>query len=685
MPNVYKSISLGTGMLEDYLDVKTGQDLIDKGVVPKDFPSHLALITYLRLKKIRDTILAGINDDMLGKWLPINDTTIPLIEGPKLAKYAVADDKLGHRVKFKEAYDGKMKDGYNTIQIALPKGTLATLTEYAPKDGKISFRVDNNIPGQGNRKNFTVTLDSVVNSVEVSSLGQLEPQDKEEEVMKNTLLQFFPKTVLDTETARDIIMGILMGKSMILYGDPGAGKSEAVKDIISIAKQREIVFHVKDCQVQCSPFSLFDETFAKTVPACPECKIRYDKDFKETGHFKPPAPKDVKVVVAAFTDGKGIEFMEGTTGIMRMHLAGFKLPNFENAPSSGKRESEYDPEGYHPGVFPRTNNGLLNFEEMDKLRPQTQDECLEPLNSKRIKPDQLRFSYPAFALIVGTANDNTKFSEALNDRMLLLGVYYPDDVDVSHTITRRAYHGEWTPAAKVEIGDTQTKEPLRLRESPDVPMPVTIERAVDALYLKFRGEYTGKGRNKVSGSNRSKLDSLAAARAELLIDQLFFDDTPEIATAQYAIKGIQFALYARIQEPQRGAELEGHKEMDTWVENEFPDVLKKEEDVWWCRLYKEIAIKKTQIPTIEGNFIAELEKYDKDPKSAVMSFDRVRRAYELGTAAPAQLARVDYPFMDHLFKEQSGFARASDDQVVELVTYFMKSRANTSCTIGSTK
>jgi len=752
-------------MLEDYLDVKTGQDLIDKGVVPKDSSSHVSLIALKRLEIIRDKILKNLNDEMLGAWFPatapitedrsgelpdeeitdpetimnyarlgmrivgtgkqeetditglegtikeINkrynwleidyDKEIPegqswdnrcreghglrtnpqnlkllapgkkLISGYEITKGVVADKQLGHKIRFARSPTGTIMDenGYN-IDGALPAGTIATLVEYNKERGQLMVKTDENVEGMKNRRYFRVNMDSVYDRLEASSLGQIAPLEKEKEVRRQTLIDFFPKTVLDAERAESIIIGLLMGKDMIFYGPAGAGKSEVAKDIVEIYKQKGISFIVEGCKVQCNPFSLFDEDFAKVVPPCPECMIKYDSKFKDTGRFKRPKPKDVKVIVAECGDGFGVEYTEGTVSFNRMHLAGYKLPKLDGSTTSA-RENDYDPEGFRPGALVRTNNGVLFMDEMDKLRPQALDNILEALNSNRIKPDQLRFSYPAHALIVGTANDHTVFSQPLNDRMLLLAIKYPEDADVSRSITRSTYHGEADEASEVEIGETHKENGNNLRK---IPLCDTIERAVDVLYMKFRKEYNGAGKNEISGSNRSKFDALDAARAIWLVDHIFYEKTPEFPDETYAIRGIQYAIASRMQIANAEEEQKAKEELAKWIAKEFPDVLKREEETWWCRVYKDIAVTKTQIPDIEDNFVAEIVAYKKDPEKAVNFFKEIKHAYQNPKSNRAQAARIQYPFMDYLFKVQPNFMGIDEDQLHGLMGYFVASK-----------
>ena len=764
-------------MLEDYLKVKTGKDLVNLGVVPKTSSTHLALITRRRLESILKTIVPQINDEMLGKWNSafnsITEKVPPLVTGAEeIMKYAqegmkveamsnyegrpiagmkgviktpittrgvplvgiefnkgfegannlngalndehglyvplnnlklfpgkrtitvgyslddevVADKKLGHKIRFKKGFDASSVWDSNSERISggikIEAGATAMLKHYVPSRNTIDVEFDEPIAKQGRRTNFKLGINGHYEDIQASSLGQIVPADKEEEIKRYVLGEFFPKTVISTKRAERVVKALLLGKDFVFYGPPGGGKSQISADIIDIAQQQEVIFIVDGCQAQCNPYSLFDEDFSKIIDACPECKISYDPNFKDTGFFKKPAAKDVKVKVAKYGKGMGIESSEGTEGLKRMDLAGYKTPKLDGT-TTGKRESDFDPEGFHAGLLVRTNNGIAFFDEMDKLRPQAYSSMLKALEDETIKPDQLRCEYPADALIIGTANDHTVFTGPLNDRMALMAIRYPTDEDTSYSITRKGYHKEANEVESYDVGDTHRDNgELSIRK---VQMPVIIERAVDALFLKFRAEYTGAGKQKETGSNRAKFDALDAARAQLTLDKLFYEEAPEVATAEYAISGIQFAFCSRVQESTRDADISSKEALIGWVENNFNDVLNREEDTWWCRAYKEVAIAKTQIPEIEDNLIQELDSYENNVEVATANFNQVKQAYSPNPSKRQQEAKIMFPFMDYLFRQQPNFGEITVSELITSMEYFMKSRENTSCEIGGEK
>jgi hypothetical protein len=752
--------------LNQYLQVKTAEDLISLGVVPKDSASSLALITHDRLIALRDRISASLDDKILGKWVPLfcektidlgktevtntgeiaryvsegmdismltrfgnsgpiteKDGKIVLYKdrrskiGVEFVEYikseetlegrckpghgvyidlsdikrlkfadgkvkihtlrdrAVADEKTGSRVRFREKFKGNvLSEGRYKTDLDVAKDTRGTLVGFDEKEETITIAPD----GEAGKKvkYFTMGLEDAMSVIEVSTLGQIYPQDKEEVTMKRTLEEFFPKTKLDTERAYRAVIGLLMPNCnhMVFYGPPGSGKSSILADIKDIAKQQKLLFHVKGCKVQCNPFSLTDYNgFGKVVPPCPECMIKHSKGngFKETGIFNIPDPKDVPVTVAEFSQGKGIEMLQGRRKLTTMHLTGMKIPKLDGASAD---ENEFDPEGFHPGSFPRANNGLLAFEEMDKA-VNVLDDILDMISSGVAKAEQLRFTYPSNCVIIGTANDPSVFAGPLNDRMFLLAIRYPDEVDTNSRITQAGYHKIYTPAEAVPIEDIHTKERLDIREG--IPMPMPIEKAVEAAYVKFRNEYAGKGKSEISGSNRSKFDALDVARVELMMQEMFYKDTPKVVNPEYAVKGVQFALCSRVSERDKKVSQDCKTELRKWVEDNFAALVKEEENKWWCEAYRQLGNAKTVAPEMEENFFHELKIYAEDPEAIAESFDRVKAAYEdKKMDKRIQMAKIQYPMMDYLFIEQPRMARLTGQALTELVQYYVTSEKN---------
>ncbi|MBI3334156.1 hypothetical protein HYZ97_01605 [Candidatus Pacearchaeota archaeon] len=760
---------------EEYIArVKTGQDLLDLRVIPKDSSTHLALIARERLQRLREKIDSQITDDDLGAWVPavkkigkeytgeVSDPEIILrlgqpgmrvegrgvhdgrdfkglagiLRGTKkneilvefdrpiagghdcdglakkgygfrmapekmaimlapgqtlvdakeyaLGKDIVAHEHIGHIVRVATDLPAiRAWDNDDTgVQLALKSGTFGRLYNCQTSKGSgkrvLTVKFDDPV---NNKQIYQFHLETIADCFQVSSLGQLKPHSREELVRDETFFAFFPSTVIATKRAERALVALLMGKDKVFYGPPGGGKSQIARDITDIAKLQGVGFVVEGCKANCNPFSLFDESFARVVPPCPECMIHHSPDFRTTGRFTRPKPEDVKVIVTNYGDGKGIEFLQGKVAIQAMHLIGYKLPTIPGDTSGTVQPDLHDdsnPEGFMAGALVRTNNGVLHADEMDKWRQQALDVLLESLNSGRVKPDELRYAYPAHSLVVGTANDHTKFSGALNDRMALLAIRYPGTVSDRHRITRRAYHGEVTPAEEVPIGDTHTMQNEILRR---IPMAVTLEKAVDAFYMKFENEFTGAGKNEISASNRSKIDALNAARASLLLERTFFKDAPLITAPKHAMFGIQFAVCGRVQKQNREEEQKAKQELVDYIHENLPPILKQEENTWWCETYRHAGFRDKQVPGTIDYFVSEMKLYETAIGQAATVFELIKRGRDPAASVHDKKARITYPFMDYLFKEQPRMASFTNDEVSELIKYFLQSRENTICTI----
>jgi len=608
----------------------------------------------------------------------------------KLRDGVVADATQGHLVKIVKEFELSQRDSNNNKVLGtLRAGLTGKITGYDARKNavaiqlpkKVKFKYVNGNSGDQELKDVMIKLDSpAIANFRVSSLGPVVPLDMETEMYKEVIRRFFPRTALTIEDGEKVILAMMIGKDDIFYGPPGSGKSSLANDIIDIAKLQEVIFKVDGCKIQCNPASLYDENFAKINDACPECKIKYDKNdtFKKTGFFKRPKPSEIAVTVAKYDYGQGIEKVDATASMDRMQLAGFKLPDFNKDKSKVNLNDQFDPEGFNPGSLLRTNNGILKIEEFDSLRTDVQTTLHSALNESQLKPDDLRYVYPANALVIGTANNITKVTGPVNDRVFCFAIDYSQDVDTGHRITRRVYHKYIDEMITYPIEDVHLMEPLAA--SNNIPMPEPIERAIVSTYIQFRNEYAGKGKRDETASGRSQLDALEVSRAKLRLDQMFFASTPHIADETYAVYGINFAFTSRVSELTTKLETEAAGEISKWVTANFPVKLREEENTWWCRVYKDIATAKTQVEGIDNNFKAELMMYKEDMKSAENIYDLVQSAYTAPTKAN-QVNKIKYPFMDLLFRQEPHFDKIKKPQLTELVSYYLKSQEGVACKI----
>jgi MoxR-like ATPase len=651
-------------LIEQFGNVKTGKDVIRAGVIPKDFPTMLALATLKRLTVLKDTLAAQVDTLTAGTWKPLLEK---VEDSYQLSPGVIADKKLGHLVRFSTDYKGMILNNENypiDWKSGLPEGLTAQLIGYS--NGLIELKL--NQPVAKLPKNLRFQPKAVEQSLKVSSLGSEPPKNIEQEIRNTCLQEFFPKARLEAETAFKIITGLLMRKDMVLYGPPGSGKTLVAKDIAKIVKSQGIDFVVEGCQANCNPYSLFDPDFAQIVPPCPRCMAEYDQSgsFLNTGRFDMPKPEQVKVKLVVIGDGQKIEVVEGTPDLMGFHMRGYKIPDMQKRNES---DHDYDPRGFNAGFLIRTNNGLLIIDEGDKLRPPTLTHCLMAMGSDRTKPDELRYEYPSHSTIILTANDITVFPPAFNDRALFIPIRYPESVDVLDEITLSTYYGVQDQRSLLEIGTLHKEQGLDLR---DIPMAAITRKAISALHRKFRNEYTK--RNEIMGSMRDSNDARDAARAIWMIDKLFFEGTPEMITDNYAIAGLQFSICSRTGYADGSEDATTRRELSDWVSLNYPGIVKGEEDNFWCKFNQQLSTREAAIPGITASFTSELEAYNSDIQGAILSFRKVKTSYENPSSTVARRARNNFPLIDYLFKVQPRFERFSEEQVEHLVNYMLESR-----------
>jgi len=165
----------------------------------------------------------------------------------------------------------------------------------------------------------------------------------------------------------------------------------------------------------------------------------------------------------------------------------------------------------------------------------------------------------------------------------------------------------------------------------------------------------------------------------LMLDEIFYKNAPLIVTADYAAKGIEFAFTSRVS-GQSSKEIHTAKQaLMEYIAKEFPHDLKAEENTFWCDTYKHIAVASLKVPEIKENFSREIIRYEEAPVNAVPAYQAVLQALHQPRVMEYQFARVEFPFIAHLSREQPRFAAMNGDQFTEMISYFMKARKNCDC------
>lgn len=673
-------------LLAKYKDIRNGQDLIDANVVPKTSSQMLTLITYRRLLGLQEIISSTLDEKLVGQWVPAVEKEG---EGYRLRNGVVADATLGWKIRIKEPYKGHNWDkDTKPVDAEIPAGKLGNLRACETASTTRSLLTISFDERIGGRSVLKFRLEDIAQNLEVSSIGAIAPCDKEQMVYDQAMYEFFAKAKLDTDRTARAIVGMLMPeKDLILYGPPGSAKSTEARDVIGLLMQQGIRFEVDGCKLKsCHPASLYDKDFAKIVPPCDDCKQKHNGNrkisYKDTGIFVPPQPKDVPVKIVQFGEGHGVSYVECTRSIRRRHLAGEKIPKLDGT-TDAEREDLRSLEGFNPGSVTSSHNGICHLDEINELTDDAQMSFLEVNSNHRIQPDELKCSLPVRNVMIGTTNDPAAITDKMRDRFFMLAVRYHSELDVAQKMLKGVLHGSQSSYQKVELGDMHVEDPNVLM---DIVAPITLENAVVAAFYKFRGDNISSGKSEIFGSGRALIDAPLVARAELLRDRIFFAKTPKIMDMKYAISGMQFALCARVGNNNHGEDVKMKEEFRTWVEQNYPLVLKEEENKWCCDFFnKHLSVIESQVPEVKANFFQEMTQYDADPRNAIKTYSLVRQAHEEPTNIHLQEATINHPFMEYLFLDQPGMKTIKQDALVELIGYYSKAYQNSECKIDATK
>jgi MoxR-like ATPase len=594
------------------------------------------------------------------------DKKVPVTE--KVWRETVQADKdFGHRFTL----DKEVKGYYTNASGSdtLPKGLTGKLV--GRDNDVVTIQIDTDKKVSGNRTNYRISIEDATSALKVSTLGIEDPQDYEQTLREETLNAAFQTTQLDSTTTQNILEHILCHTSLCLNGPPGTGKTQLLKDLVQLFSQQHVGFAVKGSQIGDNPFSTLEHPYAQKVQASPVtlAQLDADNDFLHTGIYDAPKPKDVSVQVHAVHDGHNVAELSGDAGVRIGSLKGHKMPQIRDGQVI---ENHADPNGFQPGPIIGSNT-FIGIDEVDKLTSHTTTALLGPINDRKVRVEGQRYSWPSDLAWLFTSNSVANLTGPFNDRVAYIHFQRPTDPEQMRRIMDAAFYGKKTAVEKLDLPDIHTVESLNLRK---ILMPAIIENTLGRLYIDFNQTYTGPAKNDQAGSTRSMIDALRLSRAKLAIDQIFFSDAPNIATAEYMLSGFHRAVESRIEKDNPADLTEAQKSLHDWSQPKLETLLSEETNKWWCDVKKQIAIAKTQIPQIEVNFNAEIETYKQNPNTAVDSFNAIKSARDDQTQDRMQAAqnRIQYPFMDFLFDEQKGQhdIRLGDDvAITELVSFYV--------------
>ncbi len=392
-------------------------------------------------------------------------------------------------------------------------------------------------------------------TLEMAILERLDRYGKEGRSKAFKYQNLFPNTILDTDVQEKIIAALLSGNHLLLFGPPGSGKTNLIKDILNLLPTQS--FAVKDCPVGCSPYSIVDSSFAGKVPPCPMCKSRFSNlEMGELGAFIHEKVNREKIPLTIFhiREGHGFARIQGSPEVFPDNLTG--TINLHKLEEIGDPTS---PEVIQPGKLLQANRGVLLIDEIGKLPHGTQNVLLQALQEGTVTPAKSRETFPASFIAVTTSNltDLDAINEPLNDRLSNIYVGY----NTEHYKNRMI----------IDLHLRGTKDDVFLPE-------IFIEAAVHLVE-----EWRIKGGDiyefREVGSNRTMIDIVTRTRSYA---KLF--GKKYLALDAY-INGVRDVMMGRIRARGEESFFENKKVIEDFAKNHTPESVKKAGKKYWCKFY----------------------------------------------------------------------------------------------------
>lgn len=278
---------------------------------------------------------------------------------------------------------------------------------------------------------------------------------------------------------------------VLLTGHQGTGKSTAVRSLVEVMPQIEVV---KDCQFSCDPKSNIDDL-------CEDCRMKKKKGKLETDS------REMRLVNLPL--GVTEDMVCGSLSIDRVLTEGIRA--------------------LHPGLLAKANRGILYIDEVNLLQDHIVDTLLDASASgiNIIEREGISVTHPSRFVLVGSMNpEEGELRPQIADRLgLEVRIKAPSDSELRAEITRRVI--EFNDHPKKFIKQYESEQEIlkhRIVRAREILIKVQIP---DSVY-----EFVSRIVNELGiFSQRADITFIRCARAHAALNDRKFiiDDDLDVA------------------------------------------------------------------------------------------------------------------------------------------------------------
>ncbi len=212
----------------------------------------------------------------------------------------------------------------------------------------------------------------------------------------------FSDIIGQENTKQQLLSALIMNRHIVIVGSPGIGKTTLAKNVAKLLPS----IKANDCEFHCDPSN----------PICPKCKSKKSKIIEVKGE-------------------KRFVRIQGSPDLTVEDLLG------DIDPIKAMQYGPLSVEAFTPGKIFKANNGVLFFDELNRLPEKLQNALLQVLEEGKATIGSYDIDFPANFIFISTMNPEDfagteRLSEVLLDRLDVVYMGYPESLDIEKKIVK---------------------------------------------------------------------------------------------------------------------------------------------------------------------------------------------------------------------------------------------------------